>query len=59
MDLFRRNNSNEATKLDHYDSRICKRARSHRKDDKMLRKLARTRLKQQIKNECTYDEELI
>lgn len=56
MDLFRKNNSNEATKLDHYDSRVCKRAKSHRKDEKMLRKLSRSRLKMLLKNECTFEE---
>lgn len=52
MDLFNRNNINECTKTDFLDTNIHKNSKDHTKEKKMLHKLARSRLKQQLKKEC-------
>ena len=49
MDLFNRNNINECTKTDFLDTNVHKNSKDHAKDKKMLHKLARSRLKQQLK----------
>ena len=47
MDLFHQNNINECTKTDFLDTNIYK-SNDHSKEKKMLHKLARSRLKQQL-----------
>ena len=55
MDLFNKNNSNECTKMDFLDTNIHRDNKDHAKDKKMLHKLARSRLKQQLKKEYNKD----
>lgn len=52
MDLFKKNNVNESTALDFY-AKCCSYSdnKARRKDKKMLHKIARTRLKVQIKKD--------
>ena len=57
MDLFNRNNINECTKMDFLDSNIHRDNKDHAKEKKILHKLARSRLKQQLKKE--YDKDTI
>ena len=57
MDLFNRNNINECTKMDFLDTNIHRDDKEHTKDKKMLHKLSRSRLKQQLKKE--YDKDII
>ena len=57
MDLFNRNNINECTKADFLDTNIHRNSKDHAKEKKMLHKLARSRLKQQLKKE--YDKAII
>ena len=51
MDLFNKNNINECTKTDFLDTNVHKNSKEHAKEKKMLHKLARSRLKQQLKKE--------
>ena len=57
MDLFNKNNINECTKTDFLDTNIHRNSKDHAKEKKMLHKLARSRLKQQLKKE--YDKAII
>ena len=57
MDLFNRNNINECTKTDFLDSNIHRDNKDHAKEKKVLHKLARSRLNQQLKKE--YDKDII
>lgn len=57
MDLFNRNNINECTKMDFLDTNIHRDSKDHAKEKKILHKLARSRLKQQLKKE--YDKDII
>ena len=57
MDLFNRNNINECTKTDFLDTNIHRDSKDHAKEKKILHKLARSRLKQQLKKE--YDKDII
>ena len=57
MDLFNRNNINECAKTDFLDTNIHRDSKEHAKDKKILHKLARSRLKQQLKKE--YDKAII
>lgn len=57
MDLFNRNNINECTKMDFLDSNIHRDNKDRAKEKKILHKLARSRLKQQLKKE--YDKDII
>ena len=57
MDLFNRNNINECTKTDFLDTNIHRDSKDHAKEKKILHKLARSRLKQQLKKE--YDKAII
>ena len=57
MDLFNKNNINECTKTDFLDTNIHRDSKDHAKEKKILHKLARSRLKQQLKKE--YDKAII
>ena len=57
MDLFNRNNINECTKTDFLDTNIHRDSKDLAKEKKILHKLARSRLKQQLKKE--YDKAII
>ena len=57
MDLFNKNNINECTKMDFLDTNIHRDSKDHAKEKKILHKLARSRLKQQLKKE--YDKDII
>lgn len=50
MDLFHKNNIKECTKTDFLDTNIYK-SKDHAKEKKMLHKLSRSRLKQQLLKE--------
>ena len=48
MDLFKKNNNNEATSMDFYDQNISKQnTKLRNKDKKMLHQLSRSRIKRE------------
>lgn len=56
MDLFKKNNSDIAMAYDIYDKYVSHKPRTKAKDKKMLRKLSRSRLKQEIIEELKFLE---
>lgn len=57
MDLFKKNNSDVAMAYDIYDKYVSYKSKTKAKDKKMLRKLSRSRLKQELKKEYIESEE--
>ena len=57
MDLFKKNNSDIAMAYDIYDKYVSYKPRTKAKDKKMLRKLSRSRLKQEINKEYIEGED--
>ena len=52
MDFFKQLNNNKATSYDFYDTRISKgNTKLRNKDKRMLHKMSRSRLKQQLRGE--------
>lgn len=45
MDLFKQNNSREATAMDFYDNIVIQNTKLRSKDKKMLHKISRSRIK--------------
>lgn len=57
MDLFKKNNSDIARTYDIYDKYVSYKPRTKAKDKKMLRKLSRSRLKQELNKEYIESED--